>query len=205
MAATSCGAGSGPIPPSSAPDCQPWPPKAMVQQRSWVTSITRTGRTRWARHEALHYLPGPLAENAVVAMCALADAAGLERWSSGAVEDAATALEVLAGALSDLSPEAAELLEIVPAAVAALREQMERATAVAVPSGPADRAEDSSVLSPGPRRAPRRPPRAPAPGCRRRRGRTPLGSGSAETAAASLTFALAAYGPGTYARVLASG
>ncbi|WP_327389014.1 hypothetical protein [Streptomyces sp. NBC_01207] len=31
------------------------------------------------------------------------------------------------------------------------------------------------------------------------------GSGSAETAAASLTFALAAYGPGTYARVLASG
>lgn len=47
-----------------------------------------------------------LAEEAVVAVCALADAAGPERCSASAVEDAATALEVLAGALSEISPEA---------------------------------------------------------------------------------------------------
>ncbi|MCP9976248.1 hypothetical protein [Streptomyces somaliensis] len=37
-----------------------------------------------------------LAEQAVVAACALADAADPGEWSAGAVEDAATALEVLA-------------------------------------------------------------------------------------------------------------
>lgn len=95
----------------------------------------------------------PLAEGAVIAVCALADAAGPDRWSSGAVEDAATALEVLAGALAELSPEAAELLEVVPAAVAALRERVERAPAAAVPSGPADHVEDPAVLSTGLRRA----------------------------------------------------
>ncbi|WP_331755207.1 hypothetical protein OG936_38205 (plasmid) [Streptomyces sp. NBC_00846] len=95
----------------------------------------------------------PLAEGAVIAVCALADAAGPERWSSGAVEDAATALEVLAGALSELSPEAAELLEVIPAAVAALRERVEHAPSVATPSGQADRAEDPAVLSTGLRRA----------------------------------------------------
>ncbi|MGO4634936.1 hypothetical protein AB4225_29015 [Streptomyces sp. 2RAF24] len=52
----------------------------------------------------------PLAESAVIAVCALADAAGPGQWSPGAVDDAATALEVLAGALSEPSPEAAELL-----------------------------------------------------------------------------------------------
>lgn len=40
---------------------------------------------------------------AETAVCALADAAGPDRWSSGAVEDTATALEVLAGALSGLN------------------------------------------------------------------------------------------------------
>ncbi|MFE9468761.1 hypothetical protein ACFYNW_35065 [Streptomyces virginiae] len=70
-----------------------------------------------------------LAEEAVVAVCALADAAGPERWSASAIEDAATALEVLAGALSELSPEAAELLEVIPAAIAALRERVEHAPA----------------------------------------------------------------------------
>ncbi|MFE5560318.1 hypothetical protein [Streptomyces sp. NPDC056544] len=54
-----------------------------------------------------------MAESAVVAVCALADAAGPERWSSGAIKDAATALEVLAGALSELmatqKPQALDL------------------------------------------------------------------------------------------------
>ncbi|MFJ6053661.1 hypothetical protein [Streptomyces sp. NPDC092307] len=95
----------------------------------------------------------PLAENAVIAVCALADAAGPGRWSSGAVEDAATALEVLAGALSNLSPEAAELLEVIPAAVAALRERVEHAPAGAVPAHRADAAADPAVLSTGLRRA----------------------------------------------------
>ncbi|MER6394360.1 hypothetical protein ABT236_38655 [Streptomyces sp. NPDC001523] len=181
----------------------------------------------------------PLAEGAVIAVCALADAAGPDRWSSGAVEDAATALEVLAGALAELSPEAAELLEVVPAAVAALRERVERAPAAAVPSGPAaDRVEDPAVLSTGLRRAltahslaghrvhqlgpalltitldaahaqalavllaarrklPRQAPTA--------EDELRWGAGPAETAAAALAVALAAYGPGTYARVLASG
>ncbi|MFE3556966.1 hypothetical protein ACFXKW_19160 [Streptomyces sp. NPDC059193] len=180
----------------------------------------------------------PLAESAVIAACALADAAGPDRWSSGAVEDAATALEVLAGALAELSPEAAELLEVVPAAVAALRERVERAPAAVMPAGPAVCAEDSAVLSTGLRRAlvghslaghrvhqlgpalltvtldaahaqalavllaARRelPRQAPAAEDELR-----WGAGPAETAAASLAVALAPYGPGTYARVLASG
>lgn len=62
------------------------------------------------------------------AVCALGDVAGPNRWSSAAVEDAATGLEVLAGAPSGLSPEAAELLEVIPAAVAALCERVERGT-----------------------------------------------------------------------------
>ncbi|WP_331756414.1 hypothetical protein [Streptomyces sp. NBC_01568] len=180
----------------------------------------------------------PLAENAVIAACALADAAGPERWSAGAVEDAATALEVLAGALSELSPEAAELLEVIPAAVAALRERVEHAPTAAVPARRADAATDPAVLSTGLRRAltahsltghrvhqlgpalltitldaahaqalavllaARRelPRQAPAAEDEPR-----WGAGPAETAAASLAVALAAYGPGTYARVLASG
>ncbi|MEV7617536.1 hypothetical protein [Streptomyces sp. NPDC089799] len=180
----------------------------------------------------------PLAERAVIAVCALADAAGPERWSAGAVEDAATALEVLAGALAEISPEAAELLEVAPAAVAALRESVEHAPAAVPPSVRTDRAEDPAVLNTGLRRvltahgltrhrvhqlgpalltvtldaahaqalavllATRRelPRQAPAAEDEPR-----WGAGPAKTAAASLAVALAAYGPGTYARVLASG
>ncbi|RPK77994.1 MULTISPECIES: hypothetical protein [Streptomyces] len=181
----------------------------------------------------------PLAESAVVAACALADASGSERWSEGAVEDAATALEVLAGALSELSPETAELLEVIPAAVAALREHVESTPDAATPPRSTDRAEEHpAVLSTGLRRAlaahnltghrvhqlgpalltvtldaaraqalavllaARRelPRQAPAAEDEPR-----WGAGPAETAAATLAVALAAYGPGTYARVLASG
>ncbi|MDV9192607.1 hypothetical protein R6L23_31105, partial [Streptomyces sp. SR27] len=89
-----------------------------------------------------------LAEQAVVVACELADAAGPDKWSGGAVEDAVTALEVLAGALSGLGPEAAELLEVIPAAVAALREHVEQQMpATAAPSGRAGRAEDPVVVS----------------------------------------------------------
>ncbi|MEU8764606.1 hypothetical protein [Streptomyces sp. NPDC048659] len=183
-----------------------------------------------------------LAESAVIAVCTLADAAGPGRWSAGAVEDAASALEVLAGALSEISPEAAELLDVVPAAVAALRERVEHAVAQAAPAGPSARwaatSADPAVLSTGLRRAlashsltghrvhqlgpalltvtldpahaqalavllaarrslPRQPPSA--------EDGLHWGAGPAETAAAALSVALGAYGPGTYARVLASG
>ncbi|MFE0776430.1 hypothetical protein [Streptomyces sp. NPDC058861] len=94
----------------------------------------------------------PLAENAVIAVCALADAVGPGQWSSGAVEDAATALEVLAGALSELSPEAAELLEVIPAAVAALRERVDHAPATTVSAHRAEAAA-LAVLNTGLRRA----------------------------------------------------
>ncbi|MFG2298545.1 hypothetical protein [Streptomyces sp. NPDC048603] len=91
----------------------------------------------------------PLAERAVLAACALADASGPEEWSAGAFEDAATALEVLAGALSGLSLQAAELLEVVPAVVAALRESVEGVPAAAAPPGTAGRASAPTVLSTG--------------------------------------------------------
>lgn len=70
-----------------------------------------------------------LAEQAVVAACELADAAGRTQWSVGAVEDVAAALEVLAGALSRLDPECAEILAVVPAAAAAVLERAEQAGA----------------------------------------------------------------------------
>ncbi|MFG2667555.1 hypothetical protein ACGFY6_25350 [Streptomyces sp. NPDC048387] len=179
----------------------------------------------------------PLAERAVLAACALADASGPDRWSAGAIEDAATALEVLAGALSGLSPRAAELLEVVPAAVAALRAGVEHVPAEAAPAPGAGRSGDPAVLSTALRRvlavhnlagrvhqlgpalltitmgpahaqalaallAVRRelPRQTPAPEDEPR-----WGGGPADTAAASLAAALAAYGPETYARVLASG
>ncbi|MFF5435149.1 hypothetical protein ACFY5K_34700 [Streptomyces griseofuscus] len=70
-----------------------------------------------------------LAEEAVVAACTLADAADPSRWSEGAVEDVAAALEVLAGALAQLDPECAEILSVVPVAVATVVERAEQAAA----------------------------------------------------------------------------
>ncbi|CAL9612801.1 hypothetical protein SUDANB58_05673 [Streptomyces sp. enrichment culture] len=74
-----------------------------------------------------------LAEEAVVAACELADAAGPTQWSASAVEDVAAALEVLAGALSQLDPECAEILAVVPVAAAAVVERAEQARAGARP------------------------------------------------------------------------
>ncbi|MER5295805.1 hypothetical protein ABT382_27605 [Streptomyces pharetrae] len=67
-----------------------------------------------------------LAEEAVVAACTLADAADPSRWSAGAVEDVAAALEVLAGALAQFDPECAEILAVVPVAAAAIVERAEQ-------------------------------------------------------------------------------
>ncbi|MFJ8694666.1 hypothetical protein ACIRED_17305, partial [Streptomyces roseolilacinus] len=58
-----------------------------------------------------------------------ADAASLGGWSAGAVEDATTALEVLAGTLARLDPQCAEIQAAVPAAAAAVAERAEQAGA----------------------------------------------------------------------------
>ncbi|GAA2973086.1 hypothetical protein [Streptomyces enissocaesilis] len=70
----------------------------------------------------------------MLAACRLADTAGPGQWSPGAIEDAASALEVLAGALAQLDSESAEILAVIPAAVAALREHTEQTRADA-PAG----------------------------------------------------------------------
>ncbi len=176
---------------------------------------------------------GALAEEAVVAACTLADAADPSRWSAGAVEDVAAALEVLAGALAQLDPECAEILSVVPIAAAAVMERAEQAGAGTSESvGGRATAGTSAAL----RQA------LTAHGLSRHRvhqlGAALVtvtldapealalavllsrpealprqaqpddigwGAGPAETAAAALADALRAYGTGAYARVLASG
>ncbi|MCP9963477.1 hypothetical protein LUX05_22665 [Streptomyces somaliensis] len=175
-----------------------------------------------------------LAEQAVVAACALADAADPGEWSAGAVEDAATALEVLAGTLARLDPRYADILAVVPVAAAAVAERAEQTRAgTAPPDG--DVGVDAGAGA-GLRRA------LAAHGITRHRvhrlGAALLtltlepsdaqalaalltqrdavprqappveagwGEGAAGTAAAALAEALAAYGTGAYARVLDSG
>ncbi|MFE0737409.1 hypothetical protein [Streptomyces sp. NPDC058855] len=83
-----------------------------------------------------------LAEEAVVAACTLADAAGPSRWSADAVEDVAAALEILAGALAQLDPECAEILSVVPIAAAAVVERAEQA-------GPGRAKPSTAGLRPG--------------------------------------------------------
>ncbi|OII61427.1 hypothetical protein BJP40_05480 [Streptomyces sp. CC53] len=175
-----------------------------------------------------------LAEEAVVAACTLADATEPARWSVGAVEDVAAALEVLAGALAQLDPACAEILSVVPIAASAVVERAEQAGAGTSESvGRSTVAGTSAAL----RQA------LAAHGLTRhrvhqlgaalvtvtldapeaqalavllsRRDALPRqaqpedddgwGSGPAETAAAALADALRAHGTGAYARVLTSG
>ncbi|MGW6247955.1 hypothetical protein [Streptomyces roseolus] len=175
-----------------------------------------------------------LAEEAVVAACTLADAAGPSLWNADAVEDVAAALEVLAGALAQLDPECAEILSVVPIAAAAIVERAEQAAAGTSESvGGRATVGTSAAL----RQA------LAAHGLTRhrvhrlgaalvtvtldapeaealavllsRRDALPRqtqpededgwGAGPAETAAAALADALRAHGTGAYARVLASG
>ncbi|MEU1377941.1 hypothetical protein ABZ442_30455 [Streptomyces triculaminicus] len=173
-----------------------------------------------------------LAEQTVVAACALADAAGPESWSASAVEDAAAALEVLAGALAQLDPECAEILAVVPVAAAAVLERVEHARSG---DGPQDDGRGIVGTSTALRQT------LTAHGVTRhrvhqlgaalvtvtldaadaqalaallaQRGEVPSQvrhdeegwGGPAETAAAALAEALAAHGPNAYARVLSSG
>ncbi|MEU5431564.1 hypothetical protein AB0H73_39010 [Streptomyces olivoreticuli] len=175
-----------------------------------------------------------LAERAVVAACALADVASPGSWSASAVEDAAAALEVLAGALAQLDPECAEILSVVPVAAAAVLERAEQAR---VGAAPHEGGRNAAGTSPALRQALTThgitrhrvhhlgavlvtvtldPADAQAlAALLAQRSETPVqqarhsdegwGEGPAGTAAAALAEALAAHGPGAYARVLASG
>ncbi|MGK5546675.1 hypothetical protein ACSNOH_18375 [Streptomyces sp. URMC 127] len=171
------------------------------------------------------------AEAVVLAACALVDAAVPDGWSPGAVEDVATALEVLTGALAQRDPESAEILAVVPTAVAALRErtdqQAQALDAQAGQSLPGATTEIRRAL--GTHRVAGRVYQLGAalvtvtldaadaqalavllaqPGQQRPQAAAPeaqWGAGPAATAAAALGEALTAYGPSTYARTLDSG
>ncbi|GGQ33734.1 hypothetical protein [Streptomyces roseolilacinus] len=175
-----------------------------------------------------------LAEEAVVAACALADAVSPGGWSAGAVEDVASALEVLAGALARLGPEYAEILAVVPVAAAAVAERAEQARIGTAPRGDASGASAtvsvelrralaahgimrhrvhqfgaallSLTLEPADAQA-LAALLAPSDGSPRQAppAEPGWGEGSARTAAAALTEALISYGAGAYARVLDSG
>ncbi|MFJ8697237.1 hypothetical protein ACIRED_30650, partial [Streptomyces roseolilacinus] len=163
-----------------------------------------------------------------------ADAASLGGWSTGAVEDATTALEVLAGALARLDPQCAEILAAVPAAAAAVAERAEQARAGTAPRGDAAGASAATsvelrqalaahgitrhrvhqlgavlltlTLEPADAQA-LAALLAPSYGVPRQAppAEPGWGEGPARTAAAALAEVLAQYGAGAYARVLDSG
>ncbi|WP_435837703.1 hypothetical protein [Streptomyces chrestomyceticus] len=64
------------------------------------------------------------ADEAAEAACKLADAVTPDAWSPAAVEDAAEAIEILAGALGQISPDAARILAAIPAVTAELRQRL---------------------------------------------------------------------------------
>jgi hypothetical protein len=73
------------------------------------------------------------------AVCELVDAVTPATWSTGAVEDAADAIDMLAEALAEIDPEAARVLAAVPAATAALRRRLAPAVAEDAAEVPAPR------------------------------------------------------------------
>ncbi|MEU6621940.1 hypothetical protein ABZ926_14365 [Streptomyces litmocidini] len=162
-----------------------------------------------------------LAEEAVVAACMLADAAGPSRWNADVVEDVAAALEVLAGALAQLDPEYAEILSVVPIAAAAVEraEQAAAGTSAALRQAlaahgltrhrvhqlgaalvtvtlDAPEVQALAVLLSRRDALPRQAQPEEDDG---------WGAGLAETAAAALADALRVHGTGAYARALTSG
>nr|WP_238335448.1 hypothetical protein [Streptomyces sp. F11] len=71
------------------------------------------------------------------AVCELVDAVTPRTWSTGAVEDAADAIDMLAEALAAIDPEAARILAALPAATARLRHGLAQASAEDVLEVPA--------------------------------------------------------------------
>ncbi|MFD5557786.1 hypothetical protein ACFWIA_28595 [Streptomyces sp. NPDC127068] len=64
------------------------------------------------------------AESVVVSACHLADVVAPTAWSAAAAEDALDAIDVLAAALSGISPDTARALAAVAAATADVRRQL---------------------------------------------------------------------------------
>ncbi|MCF3105353.1 hypothetical protein IPZ58_27715 [Streptomyces roseoverticillatus] len=203
----------------------------MISARTGAV-VSREGNMKLTSDQQANAMES-MADQTVIAACALADAAGPDSWSASAVEDAAAALEVLAGALAQLDPECAEILSVVPVAAAAILERVEHAR---TGDAPQDDGRGAVGTSTALRQA------LTAHGITRhrvhqlgaalvtvtldpadaqalaallvQRNGTPdqarhdeegWGEGPAETAAAALSDALAVHGPSTYARVLASG
>ncbi|MFI5945527.1 hypothetical protein ACIBCB_35520 [Streptomyces uncialis] len=102
------------------------------------------------------------AELAVVSACHLADVVAPTAWSEAAAEDALDAIDVLAAALSGISPATAEALAVVAGATADVRRRL----GLRVDPGPAG---EPSV--PVPRTGPRTTPAPGAPSLPRPRVR----------------------------------
>ncbi|MFH9203182.1 hypothetical protein ACH4KT_37980 [Streptomyces anulatus] len=64
------------------------------------------------------------AEAVADAVCELVDTATPSTWSTGAIEDAADAIDMLTEALATIDPETARALAAIPAATAALRRRL---------------------------------------------------------------------------------
>ncbi|MFI1890452.1 hypothetical protein [Streptomyces jumonjinensis] len=71
---------------------------------------------------------GPRVEQTAAAVadaaCELVDTAASATWSTGAIEDATDAIDLLVGALAAIDPEAARILAAVPVATAELRKHL---------------------------------------------------------------------------------
>jgi hypothetical protein len=106
------------------------------------------------------------AESVVVSACHLADVVTPTAWSAAAAEDALDAIDVLAAALSGISPETAGALAAVAAATADARRQL------GLPTN-ADTAAPGDAAVPGPRTGQQAAPRAPLRRRPRRRGLGP--------------------------------
>ncbi|MFF8960774.1 hypothetical protein [Streptomyces sp. NPDC014894] len=108
------------------------------------------------------------AELAVVSACHLADVVTPTAWSTGAAEDALDAIDVLAAALSEISPETADALGAVTAATTAARHHL----ALPTDTGSASSAAGGVAL-PVPRAEPQSGPVSPSRPRTRRRGLGP--------------------------------
>ncbi|MER7050479.1 hypothetical protein ABT391_37275 [Streptomyces jumonjinensis] len=86
---------------------------------------------------------GPRVEQTAAAVadaaCELVDTATPTTWSTGAIEDATDAIDLLVGALAAIDPEAARILAAVPAATAELRKHLSPTTDEDVATVPAPR------------------------------------------------------------------
>ncbi|MEW1551179.1 hypothetical protein, partial [Streptomyces tsukubensis] len=107
------------------------------------------------------------AELVVESACHLADAVTPTAWSEAAAEDALDAIDVLAAALSGISPETAEALAAMVAATAGARRQL------GLPVDPETHPDEKEPTVPVPCGGQQPGPGMPSRGRQRRRGLGP--------------------------------